>query len=197
MNALPLLLLLVAGGRAPHPLPSSAAAQAPAASQPALSDEEVVRRVHGYLGSIDTPITAEQWRALGPRAVAPLTSVATDPEALPTRRAKAISALSILGGEQARQVVLDAARSDGEPFAVRASALHGAGRLLDAKALSAALRPVLQKAPQAPVRATAAEVLAHHAGASGCAAVRAQVRREPDDARGHYARALKRCQAEP
>ena len=52
---------------------------------------------------------------------------------------------------------------------------------------------MLEKAREAPVRATAAEVLAAHAGASGCSAVRAQVAREPQETRGHFARALERC----
>ncbi|GEJ59349.1 hypothetical protein [Anaeromyxobacter diazotrophicus] len=193
MTALSLALLLALGGRPTHPLPPSPAAQAPAATSPALSDEEVAQRVDGYLSSIDTPVTAAEWRALGPAAVGRLAAVATDAGALPTRRAKALGALSVLGGARARQVVLETAQSEQAPFAVRASALRGAGRLLGPKTLAKKLAPVLQQAREAPVRATAAEVLAGHAGAAGCAAVRAQAAREPGEARGHFARALERC----
>lgn len=193
MTALSLTLLLALAGRPAHQLPAPAPAQQPAASAPALSDAEVAQRVDAYLGSIDTPITADEWRGLGPQAVAPLAATATNPDALSTRRAKALGALSILGGARARQVVLDAARSEKEPFAVRASALRGAGRLLGPKALAKELKPVLQGAREAPLRATAAEVLAGRGGASGCAAVRAQAAREPGEVRGQFARALERC----
>jgi hypothetical protein len=194
MTAISLTLLLaLAGGRPVHHAPATEQAQPPAASPSALSDEEVAQRVDEYLGTIDTPITADEWRALGPRAVNRLAAIATDAEALSTRRAKAVGALSVLGGSRARQVVVELAQSEQAPFAVRASALHGAGRLLGAKSLSKTLGPVLEKAREPPVRAVAADVLAGRAGASGCSAVRAQVAREPEETRGHFARALERC----
>jgi len=196
MTATSLMLLIALGGRpVPHQLPPPAAEQAPAAPAPALSDEEVAHRVDAYLGSIDTPITADEWRALGPRAVARLSTVATDSGALSTRRAKALGALSILGGAQSKQVILDAAQSEEAPFAVRASALRGAGRLLTPSALAKTISPVLQHAREAPVRAVAAEVLAGHAGASGCTAVRAQVARESGQAHAQFTRAMARCGA--
>ena len=191
MTAISLTLLLALAGRPAHQAPATE--QPSTASPQALSDQEVAQRVDEYLGTIDTPITADEWRALGPRAVNRLAAVATDPEALSSRRGKALGALTALGGARARQVVLDTARSEQAPFAVRASALRGAGHLLGPKSLATTLSPVLEKARDAPVRATAAEVLAAHAGASGCSAVRAQVAREPQETRGHFARALERC----
>jgi hypothetical protein len=194
MNAISLTLLLALAGRPVHHAPTTEQQpQAPAAAPAALTDAELARRVDEYLGTIDTPITADEWRALGPRAVTPLAAVATDADALPTRRAKALGALSVLGGTRARQVVLDTAASEQAPFAVRASALHAAGRLVGPKSLSKTLSPVLEKAREAPVRAVAAEVLAARSGANGCSAVRAQVSREPQATRGHFARALERC----
>jgi HEAT repeat protein len=196
MTVISLALLLALGGRATHlPAPTPAAPGAPAASVPALTDVEVAQRVDAYLGTIGTPITADEWRALGPRAVAPLAAVATDGGALSTRRAKALGALSILGGGQARQVVLSMAQSEQAPFAVRASALRGAGQLLGPSALTKTISPVLQNAREAPVRALAAEVLASRAGASGCAIVRTQVAREQREVRAQFSRALERCGA--
>ena len=196
MNAISLTLLLALAGRPVHHVPTTEPQpQAPAAAAPALTDAELARRVDEYLGTIDTPITADEWRALGPRAVAPLAAVATDADALPTRRAKALGALSILGGAQSKQVILDTAQSEEAPFAVRASALRGAGRLLTPSALAKTISPVLQHAREAPVRAVAAEVLAGHAGASGCTAVRAQVARESGQAHAQFTRAMARCGA--
>jgi HEAT repeat protein len=198
--SLTLLLALAAPGtparnarpqaREPATDASPSEAQAPT---PTLTDEEVSQRVRTYLGAIDTPITAAQWRQLGSRAVPALESVLHDPDALPSRRAKAVEALSVIGGQRAKQLVVETARSDQEPFGVRASALRGAGRLLGQKELAVELRPVMENAREAPVRATAADVLAHHAGASSCAAVRAQVRREHGHERAQFSRALERC----
>ncbi len=198
MMALPLALALALAAPgtparnrpASRPTSTSAAEAAPAAD---LSDAEVAERVRTYLGAIDSPVRADQWRALGTAAVPVLEAVAKDPEALPTRRAKAVGALSVLGGTRARRVVLDVARSEEAPFAVRASALDGAGHLLAAKDLVRELRPVMEKAADAPVRATAAEILARHAPRSTCGAVRAQAARERDDGRSSFGAALERC----
>ena len=203
MNALALLFTLTLAGLPPsarraHPSSAAPAAE-PAAPEgaAALSDAEVAERAVAYLGAIDRPVSAETWRALGPRAVAPLEAVARDPQALPTRRSSALSALSAIGGERARQVVLDAVRAGREPYAVRASALRAAGRLLDAKALAAELRPVMEGRDEAALRATAAEVLAHHGGAGGCTAVKKQALLERGAARVGFERALARCGGSP
>jgi hypothetical protein len=193
MNAIWLTLLVALAGRPPHHGPQTDQVQPSSVSAPALSDDEVAQRVDAYLGAIDTPITADEWRALGPRAVDRLASVAVDTEALSTRRAKALGALSVIGGARARQVVLDTARSEDAPFAVRASAIRGLGHLLGPQALAKELQPVLHGAREAPIRATAAEVLAGHAGTTGCSAVKAQVAREPHQERMQFSRALKQC----
>ena len=207
MTALTLTLLvtLAAPGAVQRNRPRPPAATAPAdagtATPPAtpapLTDTEVQGRVHAYLSTIDTPVRPAQWKALGPRAVPALEAVVQDPEALPSRRAKALDGLSILGGDRARQVVLEKARSEDEPYGVRASALRGAARMLSQEELEQELKPVLESARQAPVRATAAEVLARHGGTSACAAVRAQAGREKSGARRQFTRALQTCQQEP
>ena len=88
-------------------------------------------------------------------------------------------------------------RAGQEPYAVRASALRAAGRLLDAKALSAELRPVMEGQGEAALRATAAEVLAQHGGAAACTAVKSQALRERGAARLGFERALERCGSSP
>jgi hypothetical protein len=195
------LALLLALAAPPEMNRSSPPARGPApvassAPSPALSDAELKERVETYLGSIDTPITADLWRGLGARAVPVLESVVRDPESLPSRRARAVEALSMIGGSRAKQLVLDVARAEDQPFGVRAVALRGAPRLLSPKEISSELEPVLQGAREAPVRATAAEVLARHGAAGSCTAVRAQVAREAGRARGQFAHAVERCSAQ-
>jgi HEAT repeat protein len=201
MTALPLALLLAlaAPGAAARGRPAPPASGAEAATTPAapLSDEEMAARVQTYLSTIDTPISAERWRELGPRAVAPLEAVLGDPDALPRRRARAVDALSIVGGNRARELVLATARSEELPYGIRASALRGAGRLLGSQELVAQLRPVMESAGMAPVRSTAAEVLARNGGSAGCSAVRAQAGRERGQDRRQFTRALETCGVTP
>ncbi|OFX20417.1 MAG: hypothetical protein A2V77_02725 [Anaeromyxobacter sp. RBG_16_69_14] len=196
MTALSLAFLLALAGvgtPARNARPKASETPATTTTTEDLPAAEVANRVRAYLGAIDTPIPAARWRALGPRAVAPLEAVVRDPEALPSRRSKAVDALSVVGGERARELVLETARSEREPFGVRASALRGASRLLATKDLVKELRPVLEGARDPTVRATAAEVLARHAGPSSCRAVRAQAAREGGDVRGRFTPALVRC----
>ena len=197
MTALSLTLLVALSGLGTPPRntrPPQAQSPAESSRPQDLTEEEVAARVHSYLGSIDTPISAGRWRALGSRAVGPLETVVRDGAALPSRRAKAVEALSVVGGARARKVVLQVARSEEEPFGVRASALRAAGRMLGAKDLVQELRPVMESAREAPTRATAAEVLAHRAPGSSCKAVRAQASREARSPRMQFGRALDRCQ---
>ena len=154
--------------------------------------------MRSLLRTIDTPVSAADWRALGSRAVAALESTAAAEAELPTRRARAVGGLTAIGGARARQAVTALAVKEGAPFAVRAAALRGAGRLLGPKALEGQLRPVLEGAGRSAVRATAAEVLAARAPAATCAAVRAQAAREGVRGRSYFQQALTRCgQAEP
>ena len=202
MNALSLTLLVVLSGlgtpaRNTRPSTAPDATASTAAPAPELSDQEVSDTVHTYLGAIDTPIRSSQWKALGPKAVAPLAAVVHDAEELPSRRSKAVSALSVVGGPEAQKLVLEVARSEAEPFAVRASALRGAPLLIGKQELMKQLLPVLQKAKNPTVRAAAAEVLAQHAGAAACNDVRAQATREQEKVRGRFARALERCGSTP
>jgi len=202
MHARLLCLLLALGGH-PTEFTLAPARNAPPAAPPAagpaspLSDAEVVARVRTYLAAIDTPIRPEQWQALGPRAVAPLEAVLTDEGALPSRRAKAVMALALLGGARARALVLATAGSDQAPLGVRASALEGAGHLLPPDELFVKLRPVLEKAPAAQVRALAALVLSRRAPGRACGAILAQAGREGREERLAFGRAVEHCAGPP
>ncbi len=200
MTTVSLVLLLVVSApgtpaRNARP-PAGTTTAAPGASASTLSDDEVAQRVHAYLGAIDTPTPAARWKALGQRAVPVLESVVRDPAALPSRRAKSVEALSIIGGTRAKQLVLDTLRSDQEPFGVRAAALRGAPRVLSKEELTTELQPILEHARHPTVRAAAADVLARNGGSGGCAAVRVQAAREHGHDREQFSRALDRCGAE-
>lgn len=197
MTAIQLALLLALAAPstpARNRPPPASPADAPGTSS-TLSDEDVAQRVHAYLGTIDTPIPAARWKALGPRAVPALESVLHDPGALPSRRAKSVEALSIIGGPRAKSLILETIRAEREPFGVRAAALRGAPRVLPSNELVSALRPVLETATASPVRAIAADTLARHGGSSGCRAVRAQADREHGLDREQFSGALDRCGA--
>ncbi len=168
------------GQRAPGP-----------AAQENLSDEEIARRANGFLGSIDTPISQEQWRALGPRAALVLEPIISDSDAMPSRRAKALGGLVSAAPDRAALLVGKLARDDQQPIVVRVAALHGARSVLHSSKLIAELKPVLDEAGDAGLRGIAAEVLSHAKG--GCTAVRARLEREGADARAAYDRALQRC----
>ena len=198
MNLAPLVVSLglaigaQAGGNAfKRPAQPSTEPAQPAAPE-ALTDAELADRIDTYLSVIDTRVSAAQWKALGPKAVPRLEAIALDANGMPGRRSGALDALSILGGARARSALTKTARAEGEPFAVRASALHGAGRAMTAKQLTTAIRPVLEGARDPSVRATAAHVLAVHAPTS-CDAIQAQADREPASARHFFTSALEQC----
>jgi hypothetical protein len=193
------LVAFVAAGEPVYRPPRPAAPRAaPGATGPdsTLSDEEVRQRAEAYLDALDVPVTPDQWRALGPRAVPFLEEVVTNPDGLPSRRAAAVGGLAVIGGNRAREVVLKTAHSGAEPVAVRAAALHGAPRVLTSRELVRELKPVLERASEPATRAAAADVLARHVPRAACSAIRAQAGREAEG-EAHFQRALQRCGAVP
>lgn len=190
------LLLAAALLAAPFHPPRSQVAQpsGTAAPDPSLGDQEVSARVESYLSTIDRPTTAAEWQALGPRAVPLLERVLQDPNEPPSRRAAAVAGLTAIGGTRARQLVLEAARSESQPYNVRTTAIRGAPYLVGAQELTQDLTPLFERAGHPAVRAAAAEVLARHAPSAACPAIRAEARKE-GRAGGHLARALERCQS--
>jgi HEAT repeat protein len=181
MTALPFALAL-----------AIAAGQAGGATAPPADPAALRGAVEQYLGTIDRPVSESTWRSLGPDAVPILEEIAASADVLPSRRARALDALGILGGDRAEATLLRFARDGGAPWPLRASAVRGAGRLLAPERTATELQPVLERDGDPRVRAAAAETLAARAGAAGCAAVRSQVAREPGR-RSAYARALRSC----
>lgn len=167
----------------------------PAGQAAPAKPEQVRGQVESYLDSIDTPVRPEQWRALGPEAATVLEAIAQDPRKLPTRRARALSALAIVGSPRASKLVTTIAQAESEKSVVRMSALKAAGMLMDPAGLVVAVKPVLEGAKDGRVRATAAGVLAKRSPKEGCASVRSQSAREKPETRPSFARALQDCDA--
>jgi hypothetical protein len=196
MLSLILAALLAAPGiTQKRPPPQKAPASEDQQVQPKdeLSAEEVQRHVEGYLGSIDTPITANQWKQLGPRAVPMLERIAMSQNELPTRRAKAIDGLAAIGDSRAPALFKRIAGQQNEPINVRFAAVRGVAQMTPRDQAAQALKPILQNANDSRVRALAAEQIAVRSRGKSCDMVRAQLEREKEDVRGHYGRAMKQC----
>lgn len=174
MRRLVLLLLL--------PLPGVAA--------PAAETDSVKHTVEVYLGSFDTPIPDARWKALGPAASPVLVSIATE-DALPSRRAKALHALSIVDAARAAPLAVRDAANAQEPLVVRSAAVRAVARTLPAAEAVAVLRPVLA-ANEVPLQKRCAEALAS-VGPEGCAALQAHTGRLSAEAQKPFAQALARC----
>lgn len=185
-------ILLAALLAIPPKLPERSQPQpAPEPQQQQLTPEEVRQKVHAYLGSIDVPIGAAQWRALGPRAADELESVARDSNEFPSRRAKALGGLSAIAPERAARLVGPMARDEKQPTAVRVAAMEGAAQVLPPNEVERELKPVMQSSRSPGLRRAAAEVLSRNK--LGCAAVRRQASRERADHRAAWKDVLDRC----
>ena len=145
--------------------------------QQPVDDQEIRERIDTFMGTIDTRISPEQWKALGTRGAAILEGLAQDPNLLPSRRAKAVVGLSAIGAETSSGVLLSLARSQQAPVNVRLTAVHGIAGVVAPSEIAPALKPILEESEEGHVRAAAAEVLSRH---GGCGLVRAQARRERD-----------------
>jgi HEAT repeat protein len=146
---------------------------------PALTDAEVRGRVEALLGAIDRPIRAAQWKALGPAALPVLAEVAAGDDRMPSMRSMALGALATVDPGRAEPLARALAEADGAPLTVRETAVRVLGRMLPPAGLRAALAPVLRAAPDAALRAVAAETLARHAPGMACSEVMDQASREP------------------
>jgi hypothetical protein len=184
-----MIILLAALLAAPQ---QKAQAVQPQPTQPQLSDEEIRQRIQAYLGSIDTRITADQWKMLGPGAADILIPIAQSKTEMPSRRAHALSGLVLAAPDRAAKLAATLAQDDAAPTAVRVAALRGVERTSPASELSSKVAKVLRTARDPGVRRIAAEVMAG-SGSSGCAEVKAQVAREQPGVRPAFGRALARC----
>src|SRR5256885_16842904 len=128
MFSILLAALLAAPGitqKRPSQAPVPLASDQPVQPNESLSADEVRQHVEGYLGSIDTPITANQWKALGPRAVPMLERIATNQNELPTRRAKAIGGLAALGDTRGAALFKRIASPDNQAIHGPVAAVRG------------------------------------------------------------------------
>ncbi len=161
-----------------------------ASSGPAEPPADVRDQVRALLGAIDRPVPPETFRALGPGAEDALAEFARS-DVSPMRRVRALQALAGLGGARAEAVHREVAASSSAQGTVRRTAVRGLGRLTGPDRAVRELSPYLEKDRDPGVRAAAAEALATHAPADGCALVRARARAEPAPAR--FGRALSLC----
>jgi hypothetical protein len=152
-----------------------------------MSDEELQDRIQMYLGTIHGPVTPGMWQRLGPRALPQLEKIVRDPDQLPTHRAGALNGIAAIGSLTAPDLMLEMAKDEKQPLQVRIAAMFGAERVVPDR-VAQELRPVMENATDGQVRRIAAEVIAGH---GGCAAVRAQTKREQNT--GRMAKALKTC----
>ena len=187
LRVIELVIATVPGAFAQH----DSAATEPGA---ALSDAEVQQQVNAYLGSIDTPVTPDRWRALGPRAIPLLESVVRNGKELPTRRAKAIAGLAALNAPRAASLFAALAAKEEEPLTTRLAAVRGLAQVTPARRVPSTLRPLLEEAKDSRVRAVAAEQLALRTKGKSCDLVRAQVERESAETKAHFRKALARCE---
>jgi hypothetical protein len=162
-------------------------------SATAMTDAEVRVRVEALLGAIDRPVRTEQWRALGPAAVPVLAEVAAAGDRMPSARSMALGALGALDPGQAEPLARLLVESDAAPLTVRQTAVRVLGRMLSPARLRAALAPVLRAAPDAGLRAVAAEVLARHAPGMACGEVMDQAALEAPADRATFERAALLC----
>lgn len=195
---IPLLLIAVmlASGPGREAAKRAAFEGAPTGRPSQLSDAEVAEQAQALLGTIDTPISSAQWRALGPRAEPILVALVDDDSELPTRRARAVDGLVAVGGERTRARFSRLVEGDSQPFVVRLAALRGLGAIVPPAELPAALGVLLSKASHSRIRAAAGEVLAAKARGA-CSAIEAQLKREDSDGREQFQKAIRACGLSP
>jgi HEAT repeat protein len=158
-----------------------------------LTDAERRARIDAYLRTIDVPVDADDWLALGPGAAPLLEAIARDPRALPTRRAQALAALAIVSGPGAAALLGELAAREDEPLAVRLSAVRGLAGVTAAERLLPALRPLLESARDVRIRAAAARGLADKVPDQACAAIQARAAAEDPEPRAYFGPALEAC----
>jgi hypothetical protein len=159
-----------------------------------LEPAEAAARAEAYVNAIDTPIREDQWQHLGPAGAARLEEIALDEKRLPSRRARAVEALALVGKDSAAGTLARLARGPNEPFVVRLSAIRSLPRAAPERSVLETLQPVLEGAPgDVRIRAAAAETLAQSLPTSGCPLVEAQWGREAAVDQTHFRKALRLC----
>jgi len=167
-----------------------AASRAPRAVGAGVPSGTVREQVDTFLSTIDTPVTAQQWQALGPDAAAVLMEIASTRTHLPTRRARAVEALGMRKDAAAAALVSGLVAAAGEPRAVRMAAVRALPQVARDRA-QATLAPLLQDR-DLHLRAAAAGALST-LGADGCKLVAQRLQRETGEERALMERNSAAC----
>lgn len=162
----------------------------PALAAPAAADDALKQTVEMYLNTIDVPISEARWKALGPEA-APLLASIAEGDALPSRRARALYALSVVDAARAAPLAAADVANPSQPLAVRSAAARAVARTMPAAQAVRVLRPVLSSAG-VPLQLRTAEALAS-VGPEGCSAVQGHVSHLGTEARTPFQPVLARC----
>jgi HEAT repeat protein len=136
-------------------------------------------------------VTVGEWRAVGLGAAPVLEAVAMDPQALPTRRARALAALGVVRPTRAGRLARQLASDLTGPVPLRSAAVEAMASLLGPEA-TGALEPLLRDR-EPVVRMRSAEALAA-SGAAGCRVVMAEARTHPPS--DPVSRTAARCEAQ-
>jgi hypothetical protein len=172
-------------------VPAPASAQSQASAPEALSPEEVRSRVNAYLGTIDRPVPAESWRALGADAGRVLEGIFMDHTEPTYRRARAIGALGIVAPARAATLAPAAAENEKEPYLVRLGALTAVRAALPDADFKSVADGLMRGAKDVRVRAQAAAVLVERT--HQCEALHAQLSRERAEDREYFHAARRTC----
>ncbi len=164
----------------------------PALAAPSATDEATKQTVETYLGSIDVPISAARWKALGPGA-APLLASIAESDVLPSRRAKALHALSLVDAARAAPLATADLADAAQPLVVRSAAARAVALTLPPAKAVGVLQAVLASS-SAPLQRRTAEALVS-VGPEGCSALVAHTATLSGEARTPFATALARCPA--
>lgn len=162
------------------------------AAAAAPSEAAVREMLAPFLGTIDRPVSIEDWRRLPPGALPVLERIAADPSAFATERALALDGAAALGsdGQLHRRLAADAAA----PIAVRHAALRSLPSVLQPVEARRVLAGLMDSDPDPGIRGASARAIARAFPSQGCAGVRAQWKREERVGRAALQRALSACE---
>lgn len=158
----------------------------------APSEAALREQLAPYLGTIDRPISTEDWRRLPPEALPVLERIAADPSAFATQRALALDGAAALGsdGQLHRRLATD----PDAPLVLRHAALRALPSVLAPAEAQRVLEGLMGADADPGLRGASAKVIARAFPARGCAGVRAQWKREDRVGRAALQRALTECE---
>lgn len=162
------------------------------AAAAAPTEAAIREQLAPYLGTIDRPVSAEDWRRLPPEALAVLERIAADPTAFATQRALTLEGAAALGsdGQLHRRLATDPAA----PAVVRHAALRALPSVLPPAEAQRALVGLMGADPDPGIRGASARVIARAFPAQGCVGVRARWQREDRVGRAALQHALTECE---